>query len=189
VGDERITPHDADELSRCFAAHARELFGYACVLVRDDRARAEDLVQATFEAAGRSWRALRGQAEEQRRRWLRSTLAHIAASGFRCEAAFRDRLPRIEARHRKTPADPSEQAFSPITLERCWRIILQMPERQHAVALLRWQLDMKEAEIAAVLGVAEKTVSAQLHGARRKLIAQLVPDDPFTRDDPEGASS
>ena len=76
-----------------------------------------------------------------------------------------------------------------ITLERCWRIIREMPERQHAVALLRWQLDMKEAEIAAVLGIAEGTVSAQLHRARRKLIAQLGPEHPFTRDDPEGASS
>jgi RNA polymerase sigma factor (sigma-70 family) len=63
-----------------------------------------------------------------------------------------------------------------------------MPERQYAIALLRWQLDMKEAEIATVLGVAEKTVSAQLHRARRKLIAQLGPDHPFTCDDPEGAS-
>ena len=189
MGDERITPHDADELSRCFAAHARELFGYACVLVRGDRALAEDLVQNTFEAAGRDWRALRGLAEQQRHQWLRSTLGHIAASGFRRESAFRDRLARIEARYRKTPADPSEQAFSAITLERCWRIIREMPERQHAVALLRWQLDMKEAEIAAVLGVAEKTVSAQLYRARRKLIAQLGPEHPFTRDDPEGASS
>lgn len=189
MGDGRLTPHDADELSRCFTGQARELFGYACVLVRGDRALAEDPVQATFEAAGRDWRALRGLAEEQRHRWLRSTLAHIAASGLRREAAFRDRLPRIEARHRKTPADPSEQAFSAITLERCWRIILQMPERQYAAAMLRWQLGMKEAEIAAVLGVAEKTVSAQLHRARRKLIAALGPERPFTRDDPEGASS
>jgi RNA polymerase sigma factor (sigma-70 family) len=189
VGDERITPHDADELSQCFAAHARELFGYACVLVRHDRTLAEDLVQATFEAAARDWRVLRGLAAEQRRRWLRSTLGHIAASGFRREAAFRDRLARIEARYRKPPTDPSEQAFSAITLEQCWRIIQEMPERQHAVAMLRWQLDMKEAEIAAFLGIAEKTVSAQLHRARRKLIEQLGPDQPFTRDDPEGASS
>jgi RNA polymerase sigma-70 factor (ECF subfamily) len=189
VGDEKITPYDADELSRCFAAHASELYGYACVLVREDRALAEDLVQATFEAAGRAWRVLQGLADEQRREWLRSTLAHLAASGFRREAAFRDRLPRIEARYRKTLADPSEQAFSSIALERCWRIIQEMPERQHAIALLRWQLDMKEAEIAVVLGIAEKTVSAQLHRARRKLIAQLGLDHQITCDDPEGASS
>ena len=62
-----------------------------------------------------------------------------------------------------------------------------MPERQHAVALLRWQQDMKESEIAAALGMAEKTVSAHVHRARRKLIAQLGPDYPFAGDDPEGA--
>jgi RNA polymerase sigma-70 factor, ECF subfamily len=189
VGDDRITPQAAGELDRCFKAHAPRLFGYACVLARGDRALAEDLVQATFEAAGRAWQTLRGLAEEQLRSWLWSTLAHLAASSFRREAAFRDRLPRIEVRYRKTPADPAEQAFSSIVLERCWQIIREMPQRQHAVAMLRWQLDMKEAEIAAILGVAEKTVSAQLHRARRKLIAQLGPDHPFTRDDPEGASS
>ena len=54
---------------------------------------------------------------------------------------------------------------------------------------MRWQRDMKEGEIAAALGIAEKTVSAHLHKARRKLIAQLGPDYPFGHGDPEGASS
>ena len=188
MGDGRITPHDADELAGCFAAHAGWLFGHACVLARGDLTQAGDLVQATFEAAGRTWPALRGLATEQLRSWLRSMLAQIAASGFRPEAARRERLPRNEVRHRKIPPGPPERAFSPVALERCWQIILQMPEPQHAAALLRWQLGMKDAEIAAILGVPEKTVSAQLQRARRKLIAQLGPDDPFTRDDPEGAS-
>jgi RNA polymerase sigma-70 factor, ECF subfamily len=187
--DHRITPHDAAELAACFRAHASRLFGHACVLARGDRALADDLVQATFEAAARVWQTLRGLAEEQLRGWLRSTLANIAASGFRREAAFRDRLPQIEARYRETQADPSEQAFSAIALERCWRIIREMPKSQHVVAVLRWQLGMKEAEIAAVLGIAESTVSVQLHRARRKLIEQLGPDHPFARDDPEGGSS
>ena len=186
---DRISPHDAEELAGCFSRYASHLFGYACVLARGDQALAEDLVQAAFEAAGRAWQVLRGLAEEQRGSWLRRTLANIAASSFRREAALRDRLPRIEVRYRRTPVDPMEQAFSSIVLDRCWRIIRSLPDRQHAVALLRWQLDMKEVEIAAVLGMAEKTVSAHLHRVRRKLIAQLGPDHPFTRDDPEGASS
>jgi RNA polymerase sigma factor (sigma-70 family) len=195
----RITPHDAAELAACFRAHASRLFGHACVLARGDRALADDLVQATFEAAARVWQTLRGLAEEQLGGWLRSTLANIAASGFRREAAFRDRRPQIEPRYRGTQADPSEQApseqapseqaLSAITLERYWRIIREMPKGQHVVAVLRWQLGMKEAEIAAVLGIAESTVSAQLHRARRNLIKQLGPDHPFARDDPEGGSS
>jgi RNA polymerase sigma-70 factor (ECF subfamily) len=195
VGDDhRITPHDAAELAACFQAHASRLFGHACVLARGDRTLADDLVQATFEAAAQAWQTLRGLAEEQLRGWLRSTLANIAASGFRREAAFGDRLPQIEARYRDTQAFrseqvPSEQALSAIALERCWQIIREMPKGQHVVAVLRWQLDMKEAEIAAVLGIAESTVSAQLHQARHKLIEQLGPDHPFARDDPEGESS
>ena len=173
MGDERITPHDAAELSMCFKHHAPGLFGHACVLARGDKALAEDLVQTTFEAAGRVWPTLRGLADAQLRAWLSSTLAHIAASSFRPEAVFRDRLPRIEVGYRKTPAGPPEQAFSSIALERCWRIIQDMPERQYAIALLRWRLDMKETEIAAAFDIAPSTVSAQLHQARRKLIAQL----------------
>ena len=66
VGEERICLRDADELAGCFAAHAGSLFGYACVLARGDRALAEDLVQAVFEAAARDWATVRCLAERQR---------------------------------------------------------------------------------------------------------------------------
>ena len=189
MGDEKISPGDAEELAACFTAHGRELFGYACFLARGDRALAEDLVQAAFEAATRAWCTLRFLADGQRRCWLRTTLANIAVSGFRREAAFRDRLPRIEARYRKIPADTAAQAFSSIALERCWQIIKDMPERQHAVAVLRWQQGMKQSEIAAALGMAEKTVSVHLNRARRRLMAELGRDYPLASDDGEGRAS
>ena len=189
MGEERICPRDASELAACFAAHAAGLFGYACVLARGDRALADDLVQAAFGAAARDWGILRCRAEEQRRAWLRTTVANIAASGFRREAAWRERLPRIEARYRQAPVDLPALAFTSIVLERCWQIIKDMPERQHAVAALRWQQGMKQTEIAAALGVTEKTVSVHLTQARRRLIAQLGRDYPFAGDDGEGSSS
>jgi RNA polymerase sigma-70 factor (ECF subfamily) len=189
VSEGKISPQEAQELEECFRAHAGDLFGWACVLTRDDRALADDLVQAAFEAAAGAWQALRGLAEEQRGGWLRRTLANIAVDGFRREAAFRARLPRIEALYRKIQVDPLEQAFSSIALERCWRVIRGLPEQQHAVALLRWGLDMKEGEIAAVLGIAEKTVSVHLYRVRRKLLKQVGADYPFDDGAPEGASS
>ena len=189
MSDDRISPHQAQELEACFQADARDLFGFACMVTRGDQALAHDLVQTAFEAAARTWQVLRDLPEEQRCGWLRTTLTHIAVNGFRHEAAFRDRLPRIEARYRKVQADPPEQAFSSITLERCWQIIRDLPERQAAVALLRWGLDMKESEIAAALGMAEKTVSVHLYRARCKLLLQLGADHPFHEDDAEGTSS
>jgi RNA polymerase sigma-70 factor (ECF subfamily) len=189
VGEERICPRDAGELAACFAAQAGGLFGYACVLTRGDKALADDLVQAAFEAAARDWAAVRCLAEAQRRAWLRTTAANIAVSGFRREEAWRDRLPRIEARYRQAPVDLPAQAFTSIVLERCWKIIKDMPGQQHDVAMLRWQQGMRQNEIAAALGMAEKTVSVHLTRARKRLIAQLGPDYPFASDDREGSPS
>jgi RNA polymerase sigma-70 factor (ECF subfamily) len=183
-----ISPYDAQQLEACFRATASDLFGRACIVTRGDRALAHDLVQAAFEAAARSWQALRDLTDEQRLLWLYRTLSNIAVNGLRREAAFRDRLPRIEMLSRKPQADPDEQAFSSIMLERCWRVIGGLPERQHAVALLRWGLDMKETEIAAALHMADATVSVHLHKVRRQLLRHLGPDYPFGNSG-EGASS
>ena len=198
MSEGRISPREAEELAACFRAYARDLFGYACVLTRRDQAMAEDLVQAVFEAAAEAWHVLGDLTEEQRRGWLWRMLASIAVDGFRRETAFRDRLPRIEALYQKIQADPPEQAppeqappeqvLSSIALERCWRIIQGLPQRQHAVALLRWQLDMKENEIAQVLGMDEKTVSVHLYRVRRKLLLQIGTDHPFDGDDQAGAA-
>jgi RNA polymerase sigma-70 factor, ECF subfamily len=191
VDEEKIPPREAQELASCFDAHARDLFGYACVLVRGDQALAGDLVQAAFHAASLDWRGLRHLAEEQRRGWLRVTLANLAINWFRGEAVPQGRLPVSEIPRGKTQPDhpgQTEQAFSPVILERCWQIIQSMPEPQHTVALLHWLLDLKEDEVAAALGMADETVSAHLNRARRKLIAQLGPEDPHTGHDPDGAS-
>ena len=168
----KIPPREAQELATCFRAHASDLFGRACVLTRGDLALAHDLVQAAFEAAGGAWQVLGDLAEEQRRSWLggRSPISLWTASAARRPSATGcpDRGP---ATGRSRPTLP-EQALSSIALERCWRIIQGLPEHQHAVALLRWGLDMKESEIATVLDMDEKTVSVHLYRVRRKLILQ-----------------
>jgi RNA polymerase sigma-70 factor (sigma-E family) len=180
VSDEKISPDEAGELAACFAVHAPHLFGYACVVVRGDRAHAGDLVQAAFEAAGRYWRVLRPLSEEQRRGWLRVTLATIAVTGARLDGAARHRPPRTEHRQAQDGgSDPGKRPLSSEVVERCWQVIQSMPEPRHAVALLRWQQGMKENEIAAVLGMASKTVLAYLPQARRELTAQIGPDHPF----------
>jgi len=48
---------------------------------------------------------------------------------------------------------------------------------------------MKHHEIAAVLGISDKTVSVHLSRVRRKLLSELGENYPFDGDTPEGASS
>ena len=73
MGDEKISPGDAEELAACFTAHARELVGYACFLARGDRALAEDL-----EACG--WPVLALNAPQGLRPPLVLQLARLFAS-------------------------------------------------------------------------------------------------------------
>ena len=71
---------EAGELAACFTVHARDLFGYACVVSGADRALAGELVQAAFEAAATVWGTLSGLPADQCRDWLRETLAAAAQS-------------------------------------------------------------------------------------------------------------
>jgi RNA polymerase sigma factor (sigma-70 family) len=174
-GEARIPQRYVAELGRFFAAHDRWLFGHACVRTHGDRELAADLVQDTFEAAARAWAVLRGQVAGRQRAWLLSTLVHKNISGFRRREALRRRQPDIQARYQPTAADTAAQALNVIALARAREIIAEMPPRQREIALLRWQHQLRTAEIADRLGLAEGTVHAHLHAARRKLIAGLEP--------------
>ena len=191
-GDEvKIPGRHIAELTDFFRAHDQWLFGHACVRTRGDRELAADLVQDTFEAAARAWDMLREQAGHRQRAWLLSTLAHKDISDLRRRAAFRRRQPEIHARYTATPADTEAQALNAIALARAREIIDGMPPRQREIALMRWRDRLRATEIAAALGIAEGTVHAQLHGARRKLVAGLERYYPFgsDRDCGEGTTS
>jgi RNA polymerase sigma factor (sigma-70 family) len=185
----RIPQRYVAELGRFFAAHDRWLFGHACVRTHGDRELAADLVQDTFEAAARAWAVLRGQLAGQQRAWLLSTLAHKNISGFRRQQALRRRQPDIQARYQPTAADTAAQALNAIALARAREIIADMPPRQREIALLRWQDQLRTGEIADRLGLAEGTVHAHLHAARRKLITGLEPYYPADQQRGEGTGS
>lgn len=189
AGGTAIPRHHVNELACFFAAHDRWLFGHACVRTRGDRDLAADLVQDTFEAAALAWAVLREHPSGRQRAWLLTTLAHKDISDLRRKAAFRRREPEIHARYRATEADTEAQALNAIALATAREIIDGMPPRQKEIALMRWRDRMRAAEIAAALGIAEGTVHAQLHGARRKLVAGLGRYYPFGQDSGEGAMS
>jgi RNA polymerase sigma factor (sigma-70 family) len=189
VGQAAIPPHHVKELAGFFAAHDQWLFGHACVRTQGERELAADLVQDTFEAAAIAWAALREHPADRQRAWLLGTLAHKDISDLRRRAAFRRRQPEIHARYTATPADTEAQALNAIALARAREIIDRMPPRQREIALMRWRDRLRATEIAAALGIAEGTVHAQLHGARRKLVAGLERYYPFGSGCGEGTTS
>jgi RNA polymerase sigma factor (sigma-70 family) len=197
VGDDdtKIPAQYADEVACFYEAHARWLFGHACLRTQHDRelaaARelAADLVQDTFEAAALAWETLRSLAPAQQRAWLRTTLSHKETSHFRRRVAFRRKQPELYRKYQAAEHDPEHQALSAIALEKAAKIIEGLPARQKRIALMKWNDHMKGSEIAAELGCAEGTVAAQVHEIRRKLIDGLGPYYPFAGDAGEGEAS
>jgi RNA polymerase sigma-70 factor, ECF subfamily len=187
--DLRLSPSEADELAGCFRANAKALFGYACVVTRGDQALADDLVQQTFQAAARAWSTLRNLDKDKVRAWLRTTMHHLAVSEFRHNEMARRMQGDVEQRYRTAQPDTAHDALTAIALERCWQVIATMPERQHLIALMYWRIGMKQSEIAEALCIARGTVAAQLHGARKKLLAELKERNPFAQDGMEGLAA
>jgi DNA-directed RNA polymerase specialized sigma24 family protein len=120
VSGARIPREQAGELTSCFGSYAQELFDYAIVLTRGDRALAEDLVQSAFAAAAAQWATVRDLSEPERLAWLRTTTGTLAGSAFRRHPAFyahdpgRYDLAAGQARFtdwlRERTADPPEPA-------------------------------------------------------------------------------
>jgi RNA polymerase sigma factor (sigma-70 family) len=193
--DRRIPEHHVAELARFYQVHARWLFGHACLLTQRDqeliaaREHAADLVQDTFEAAGRDWKTVRGLAPEQQRAWLRKTLSHKDTDHFRHRKVGRSKLPELHRRYQAAQPDPEQQALAALALKRAAKIIESLPARRRVIALMKWNDHMKEAEIAAELGCPKGAVSAQVREIRRTLIDGLGPYYPFGRNDGEGEAS
>jgi RNA polymerase sigma-70 factor (ECF subfamily) len=181
-----IPPKDAQELACCFTEHAKSLFRYAIFITRGDKALAEDLVEDAFMAAAADWDTLRCRTEAQRYAWLRTVLRNTAVSIFRRNELARRKQPLLEERYRPAVADTHQDALSAIALERCWRAIKHLTERQHLVVSMYLGDGMKASEIAPLLGITVATVHVHLHDARKRLRAELGQFYPFADDAQEG---
>ncbi|MEL7543895.1 MAG: RNA polymerase sigma factor [Pseudomonadota bacterium] len=116
-----------------------------------------------------------------------------ALASYRREAAFMSWLYRItlnavrdrQRKQKRTAAHLDgvallAEAVTPATQERAsevhdlWQAVRQLPERQRDAVLLVYAEELSHAEAAAALGCAEKTVSWQLHAARKTLKGLLA---------------
>jgi RNA polymerase sigma-70 factor, ECF subfamily len=72
------------------------------------------------------------------------------------------------------PASPVEEVEASELTEALRAAILALPERRRAVMTLRWQFQMRTAEIASVLGISAKAVEASFTRAAAELRACLA---------------
>jgi RNA polymerase sigma-70 factor (ECF subfamily) len=132
-----------------------------------DRAAAEDCTQEAFARAFKAWKSWRPEASPEA--WLHRIAINVAVSDRR-----RQRLREVGEVIRRIgrPAPPPDTAT---LAERSVLIkaLRQVPPKQAAVIVLRHYHGYSNREIAAALGIPERTVASRLAAAKARLQAVL----------------
>jgi RNA polymerase sigma-70 factor (sigma-E family) len=145
---------DADEaVTALYGAHYRSLVRLAALLLRDVGA-AEEVVQDAFVAMHGAWRRLRDP--DRALSYLRQSVVN------RSRSALRHRT--VEARHqpRPMPDQPSAEygALAALEHQAVMDALRRLPARQREALVLRYYLDLSEAEIAATMQVSRGAVKS-----------------------------
>lgn len=139
------------DVAAVFAEHRLGLLRLA-VLLLGDQATAEDVVQDAFAGLHRRWAELRDEA---------GALAYARASVVNgCRMVHRRRA--LMRRIGFAPEPPIWSAESAVMLREDHREVIEalqrLPRRRREVLVLRYYLDLSDAEIAAAMGIGQATV-------------------------------
>ena len=149
---------DADEaVTQLYAAQYRALVRLATLLLRDVGA-AEEIVQDSFVAMHGSWRRLRDH--DRALAYLRQAVVN------RSRSALRHRT--VEQRHAPAPmpdhASAEHGALEALERDDLIRALQRLPRRQREVLVLRYYVDLSEAQIADAIGISRGAVKS--HASR-----------------------
>lgn len=150
-------------LSALHREHYRSLVRLACVLL-DELGAGEEVVQEAFVRVHHSW----GQVD-QPLTYLRATVLNLSRSRMRR---------RLVARRRVEPVvRPAMSAEEHVVLLSDQQEVLDavraLPRRQRECLVLRYYLELSEAEIAATLGISNGSVKSHSHRGLKALATRL----------------
>jgi RNA polymerase sigma-70 factor (sigma-E family) len=168
--------HDGNEEFLTFFASEFRALRRLGFLLTGDWAQAEELAQEAMVRTFAAWEQVRHY--QQPAAFARKVLLNRHRSLLRRAV--------VEARHalRAARDEAQQPAFSGEELV-VWQALRQLPTRQCHAIVLRFCLDLSEAEVARQLGMPAGTVKSLVHRGLQRLRAQLGPDyDTTPRPDP-----
>jgi RNA polymerase sigma-70 factor (sigma-E family) len=131
----------------------------AAIMLGGSQEAGEDLLQGALERVYRHWRKIEGDPEA----YLRRTLYHLAADGWRRQGRWRAKLHLFG--QAGTTADATDHVDQ---RDQLVRLLRQLPPRQRTAIVLRYWEELTEAEAAEVMGCSPGTVkSATSRGLQR----------------------
>ena len=158
---------DVEAFERLYRAHATRVRAI-CLRLCADEQRAEESAQ---DAWVRAWERLvtwRGDAAFGT--WLHRLTVNVVLESFRAE---RRRLARVTLTADEDESDAAIPALDPGTAVDLERAVARLPRGARTVFVLHDVEGYQHSEIAAMTGLAEGTLRAQLCRARRLLMGML----------------
>jgi RNA polymerase sigma-70 factor (sigma-E family) len=155
-----------DLLAELYERRHGEAVRLAWALCRD-ASLAEELVQEAFVRVYLRGRALRDPAAAPA--YLRRTIVNLAYDHGRRSARQRQVVVQMSS----DAVDDSVDALDPIGSRTLLDAVAALPKRRQACVILRFYLDLSEADTAAALGISVGTVKSQTHKALGQLRGAL----------------
>ena len=139
---------NAAVVERAFAANHRDVYRYVLALTHS-AADADEVTAEVFERALRAWSA----EPERVLPWLLLTARRIATDRWRRARRLVGILPRVRGAERPDAGEERAEFWS-------WfdAVSRVLTDRQREVLVLRYQRDLTDADIAAILGLSESGV-------------------------------
>ncbi len=141
----------AAAVTALYREHALGLTRLALVLVRDQQT-AEDIVQDAFCGLHRRWSHVRDT--DKALAYVRSAVLNGCRSEFRRRRTTRDLPPEVPAWSAESAALASEERREVL------RALTRLPARQREALVLRYYLDLSEAETASAMQVSRGTAKS-----------------------------
>jgi RNA polymerase sigma-70 factor (sigma-E family) len=159
-----VTPDLLGDLHR---EHYRSLVRLAALLV-GDVARSEEIVQDAFVKLQLRWGGLR--RVDRAPAYLRSIVLNGARSALRHQ--------KVVVRHesRRTTGYGGDSVAVLAEHERVVESLRTLPARQREALVLRYYLDLSEAETAAAMGISAGAVKTHVHRGLAALASMLEED-------------
>lgn len=164
-------PASDDDLRALYRSQRTSLLRLATLLLHDER-EAEEVVQDAFVRAHLAWPRLRDAGKGPA--YLRSAVLNGARSRLR-----HLRVVRRRDRHEPTASGRSAEAEALASEDhhRMVELLRSLPTRQRECLVLRFYLDLSEAEIAATLGISAGSVKTHVHRGLATLATRLPTED------------
>ena len=157
------------ELLELYTSEYPSLLRLASLLV-DDRASCEDVVQDAFARTLVAWRRSGGRVNGAA--FVRSAVLNGARSRLRRRSVARKHEPMLVRAESTGAADDAGVADHQAIVGE----LRKLPDRQREAVVLRYFLDLSEADIAETLGISTGSVKTHLHRALASLARGLEND-------------